>query len=85
MENSIEYGVPHDPEDLAEAEMELTDFMYKLVIEHFDCELEMLQGKIEPMDDGRTRYTFKVDQQKGGKMHAFIMRVIINSQPINFN
>lgn len=66
-------------------QMELTDFMANLVKENFDIEIEMMQGEVEKMADGRTRYTLKISQEKGIPIRDFMLRVISNSNNLNLN
>ena len=57
-----------------EVEAELTEYMAKVFREDLDFDLEMLRGTIEPLGEGRTRYTFTIaDEEKGKRLVRFIM------------
>ena len=59
-----------------EVEMDLTPYMADKLKELFNCEIEMMQGTQEPLPDGRIRYTFKVDDEKGRMIMSFCLHVI---------
>lgn len=59
-----------------ECELEVSDMMAQKLKELFDIEVEMLQGKIEKMDNGNTRYTIKVSQEKGEIIGQFVQHVM---------
>ncbi len=61
-----------------ECEMELSEQMVEKLKELFDIEIEMLQGKIEKLENGLTRYTIKVSQEKGELIGKLITHVMFN-------
>jgi hypothetical protein len=66
--------------------MELTDTMVKVVKETFNIEIEMMQGTIEKLSDGRTRYTLQIDSEEKGEMiKQFILSVMFKDQSLNHN
>jgi hypothetical protein len=65
--------------------MELTDYMANLVKETFDLEIEMLQGTIEKLPDGRTKYVIEVGHEKSELVLKFILMTISKSNKLNYN
>lgn len=71
--------------DKGKLTMDLTDKMTKTVKENFDIEIEMMQGEIEKLPDGRTRYTLEVNEEKGKVIIQFILAVMFRNNKINNN
>jgi hypothetical protein len=66
--------------------MELTTEFAKTIRDRLNIEIEMLQGIIEPMPDGRTRYIITVtDPDKMELLREFALKLISNSHnhPMN--
>lgn len=66
-------------------EMELTNDMAEKLKDTFNCEIEMMQGVQEKMPDGRTRYIFKVDDQKGEEIKNFIIGAMFHKKEFSDN
>jgi hypothetical protein len=60
--------------------MELTTEMAELLRDLFDIETEMLQGKVEPLQNNMKRYTIQIPGDKGQRIKDFILRTIANQQ-----
>lgn len=64
-------------EDYGLLTMEITPDMERTVKEHFNLEIEMIQGCREELSGGKVRYTLKIyDDQKNEMVKEFILRVI---------
>ncbi len=72
-------------QDEAEVTIELTPDMEKLFIETFGIEIEMMQGEIAQMDDGRKRFKIKVKGEKAEMIGKFVLRIISRPDTIQPN
>jgi len=68
-----------------QVEMELTDKMAAQLKEIFDVEVEMLQGSVEKLPNGLSRYKFVVSKEKGKLIQKFLLMVISKSHSLNLN
>jgi len=64
--------------------MELTQYMFDLFKETFDIELELLQGEVTKMDDGRWKCEITVNGYKR-KMFEDFMKIIISKPSADIN
>lgn len=55
------------------------------LLSEVNVEIEMLQGSSEPMEDGRTRYVFQVDREKGEHIRRLILRIMGHKPTQNLN
>lgn len=71
--------------DKAEVEMDVTPEMEKLLIEIFNVEIEVMQGSIEKLPDGKNRIKFEVGGEKAELIKEFILKGISKSHKANLN
>jgi hypothetical protein len=57
-------------------EMELTPEMQVTLIHGLNLEIEVMQGKREPLPDGRTRFTLTVTGEKAELVRRFMVRML---------
>lgn len=69
----------------ATLEMELTDYMANLIREAFNIEVEMLQGYIGKLPDGRNHYKIEISEEKGEPILKFMLMTISKSDKLNLN
>jgi hypothetical protein len=65
----------------ATAELTLTPYMEKRLIEVFNLEIEVMQGIREQLADGRARITITVrDEDKGELLRRFFLYCVANAE-----
>lgn len=73
-------------EEPAELTMEIDRETEQFLVDHFDLELEVLQGSREQLPDGRSRIRMLItDQQKAQLVFAFVVKLISQSHKQNLN
>lgn len=68
-----------------DVEIEATPELAEQLKELFNCEIEMMQGEQVVLNDGRIKFNFNVDEEKGKLIASFITRVIASTVPMNLN
>jgi len=69
----------------AKIEMVVTDFTADMAKDIFDIEIEMLQGSMERLSDGRTKYVFNVPPVKAAQIKRFLFGVMFSENNTTLN
>lgn len=69
----------------ATLEMEITPCMEKLFVDTFNIEVEMIQGFIRVLPDGRKHYKISICQEKAELVKKFVLMIFSKSNQINLN